>query len=93
MARYNELVQSAVTVYSCWRTVRRWSASQLLVYLIPKSSTTRVKGVSRVACIHRTDVCLHGVYPCVAKWVTGWLYANMPDRGMPRLISNRTNPS
>jgi hypothetical protein len=39
--------------------------------------------ISRSVCVHVPGVYAHGVYPCVAKWVTCWLYANMPACGRP----------
>jgi hypothetical protein len=48
-----------VSFYLFLRHFIKWSTSSLLAYFMPKSSTTRVKEMGRVACFQRPGVCLH----------------------------------
>ena len=69
--------QSVVYEYVLPITLRRFCASSLEKYLIPKSSTQRHTFVGRVLCFRNSTMLMIGVYPCRAKVAFRCLYARM----------------
>ena len=61
-SQYSDMVYFSFNVWS------RCCALSSYVYLMEKSSTTRVKMVSLVSCCHRPEVWRSGWYPNGARW-------------------------